>query len=93
MTCGPPRPRPPRCCRATSARAGEIDLDLRNLDLAVPARAPRPGPVQTTVSIGAGDVQVRVPENADVTVNGLGRASARVDFADREDAGPDAGCR
>jgi phage shock protein PspC (stress-responsive transcriptional regulator) len=72
--------------------AGEIDLDLRNLDLAVPPGAPDPGPVQTKVSIGAGDVQVRVPDNADVTVNGsVGVGS--VSFADHEDAGPGAELR
>ena len=72
--------------------AGEIDLDLRNLDLAVPAGAVDPGPLRTKVSIGAGDVQVRVPENADVTVNGsVGVGS--VSFADHEDAGPGAELR
>jgi phage shock protein PspC (stress-responsive transcriptional regulator) len=56
--------------------AGEIDLDLRNLDLAVP-----PGgdaePVRTSVSIGAGDLRVLVPRDADLTLAanvGLGDA-------------------
>jgi phage shock protein PspC (stress-responsive transcriptional regulator) len=72
--------------------AGEIHLDLRNLDLTVPAGAADPGPVRTKVNIGAGDVQVRVPENADVTVDGsVGVGS--VSFEDREDAGPGAELR
>jgi phage shock protein PspC (stress-responsive transcriptional regulator) len=72
--------------------AGEIDLDLRNLDLGVPAGTADPGPVRTRVSIGAGDVQVRVPENADVTVNGTVGVGS-VSFGDREDAGPGAELR
>ena len=72
--------------------AGEIDLDLRNLDLTLPPGAADPGPVRTRVTIGAGDVQVRVPENADVTVHGsVGVGS--VSFDDREDAGPGAELR
>jgi hypothetical protein len=68
--------------------AGEIDLDLRNLDLAVPPDG-NVSPVRTRISIGAGDVEVRVPNTADVTV------TARAGFGDvrfghREDDGPDA---
>jgi len=72
--------------------AGEIDLDLRNLDLAVPGGVADPGPVRTKVSIGAGDLQIRIPENADVTVNGSVGVGA-VSFDDREDAGPGAELR
>ena len=47
--------------------AGDISLDLRGLDLGVP-----PGgnatPVRTSISMGAGDVEVRVPPNADLTL-------------------------
>ena len=68
--------------------AGEIDLDLRNLDLTVPPDG-NARPVRTRISMGAGDVTVRVPPTADVTLTaraGLGD----VRFGDREDNGPDA---
>ncbi|GAA5140709.1 PspC domain-containing protein [Pseudonocardia adelaidensis] len=68
--------------------AGEIDLDLRNLDLAVPPDG-NTSPVRTRISMGAGDVTVRVPPAADVTVTaraGLGD----VRFDRLEDDGPDA---
>ena len=72
--------------------AGEIDLDLRELDLTAPVGALAPEPVRTRVSIGAGDLQVRVPDDADVTV--LGRVGVgAVGFEDREDAGPGAELR
>ncbi len=67
--------------------AGEIDLDLRNLDLTLPPGAPDPGPVRTSISMGAGDVQIRVPENADVTFHGSAGVGS-VSFDDRSDAGP-----
>jgi phage shock protein PspC (stress-responsive transcriptional regulator) len=68
--------------------AGEIDLDLRNLDLTVPPDG-NTNPVRTRVSMGAGDVQVRLPADADVTV------TARAGFGDvrfgaAEDDGSDA---
>jgi phage shock protein PspC (stress-responsive transcriptional regulator) len=68
--------------------AGEIDLDLRNLDLSVLPDG-NTSPVRTRISMGAGDVQVQVPSTADVTV------TARAGFGDvrfgaREDDGPDA---
>ena len=48
---------------------GDVDLDLTRL--AVPPGAP---PIRTTVETGAGDVTVRVPTTADVTVScGNGR--------------------
>ncbi|MEJ3656157.1 PspC domain-containing protein [Actinomycetes bacterium KLBMP 9759] len=53
---------------------GEVVLDLRNLDLTVPV-AGDASPVPTTVSLGAGEITVRLPENADVSVRaeaGLG---------------------
>jgi phage shock protein PspC (stress-responsive transcriptional regulator) len=68
--------------------AGEIDLDLRNLDLSVPPGG-NASPVPTRISMGAGDVQVRVPTTADVTVTA--RAGfGDVRFGDLEDDGPDA---
>jgi phage shock protein PspC (stress-responsive transcriptional regulator) len=68
--------------------AGEIDLDLRNLDLSVPPDG-NTSPVRTRISMGAGDVTVRVPPTADVTVTA--RAGfGDVRFGDREDDGPDA---
>ena len=59
--------------------AGEINLDLRNLDLAVP-----PGgiadPVRTSVSLGAGDLRVLVPRDADLTLSAnVGLGDARFD--------------
>lgn len=69
--------------------AGQIDLDLRNLDLSVPPGAPDPGPVRTAVSVGAGDVQVWLPENADVTIDGTVGVGS-LSFGQREDAGPGA---
>jgi hypothetical protein len=68
--------------------AGEIDLDLRNLDLTV-APDGNTNPVRTRISMGAGDVSVRLPSTADVTV------TARAGFGDvrfgaLEDDGPDA---
>jgi phage shock protein PspC (stress-responsive transcriptional regulator) len=67
---------------------GEIDLDLRKLDLAVPPDG-NTSPVRTRISIGAGDVRVQVPSTADVTFTG--RAGiGDVRFDDREDSGPDA---
>ena len=68
--------------------AGEINLDLRNLDLSLPADG-NASPVRTRISMGAGDVEVQVPATADVTVTA--RAGfGDVRFGDREDDGPDA---
>ena len=49
--------------------AGTVDLDLSRLDLSVPPGEPAT-PVRTAVSVGAGDIRVSVPRNADVTVTG-----------------------
>ncbi|MHA6617498.1 PspC domain-containing protein [Pseudonocardia sp. DLS-67] len=68
--------------------AGEIDLDLRNLDLAVPPDG-NTSPVRTRISMGAGDVTVRVPPAADVTLTATA-GFGDVRFDDREDDGPDA---
>jgi hypothetical protein len=68
--------------------AGEIDLDLRNLDLAVPPDG-NTTPVRTRISMGAGDVKVRVPNTADITLTA--RAGfGDVEFGDRQNDGPDA---
>lgn len=67
-------------------QAGTFELDLRGVDLAVPAGTPA-APVRSDISIGAGDIQVWVPRNADVTLRaeaGLGRAA----FEGRESSGP-----
>jgi hypothetical protein len=68
--------------------AGDIALDLRNLDLAVPAGG-NASPVRSTITLGVGDVQVQVPQNADVTLTsntGVGS----VDFDGRSESGPGA---
>ncbi len=68
--------------------AGEIDLDLRNLDLAV-APDGNVSPVRTRISMGAGDVTVRVPPTADVTLTAQA-GFGDVRFGNRNDEGPDA---
>lgn len=70
------------------AGVGALELDLRGVDLAVPPGGPAE-PVRTTIHADAGDVQVRVPPNADVTLRGdIGFGN--VEFAGRTDSGPDA---
>ena len=70
---------------------GDIDLDLT--DLAVPP--PGTPPAHTIVESGAGDVTVKVPETADVTVScshGLGEVDClglTSDVAGHVDLGPD----
>ncbi len=48
--------------------AGDIDLDLRGLDLLVPAGGIAT-PVRTEVVLGFGDVTITVPEDADLTLD------------------------
>jgi phage shock protein PspC (stress-responsive transcriptional regulator) len=68
--------------------AGEIDLDLRNLDLSVPPDG-NTSPVRTRVELGAGDVLVQVPHTADLTLTGrLGLGD--LSFGTRSEEGPDA---
>lgn len=67
--------------------AGRLELDLRAVDLAVPAGT-IPTAVKTDVSIGAGEVNVWVPRNADLTLKaeaGIGK----VTFDGRDQAGAD----
>ncbi len=45
--------------------AGEFTLDLTRLDLDSGA-----GPIRTSITLGAGEVQIRVPADADVTFTG-----------------------
>jgi phage shock protein PspC (stress-responsive transcriptional regulator) len=69
-----------------SAGVGSLELDLRQLDLRVPSGEPAT-PVTTAVRADVGDVQVRVPPDADVTVHGsvdLGH----IEFEDWENGGP-----
>jgi phage shock protein PspC (stress-responsive transcriptional regulator)/predicted membrane protein len=49
--------------------AGDLEIDLSELDLSVPAGTAAT-PVRTRIELGLGDVQVTVPEDADITVNG-----------------------
>ena len=68
--------------------AGDVELDLRGVDLGVPPGT-APTPITTRVDVGAGSVEVRVPENADVRFTGsVGVGS--VEFDDQENSGPDA---
>ncbi len=62
-----------------SRAAGDITLDLSGIDLTVTAGAPAV-PVRTEISLGAGDVLVKVPPNADVTFTGSS-GFGNVDFA------------
>jgi phage shock protein PspC (stress-responsive transcriptional regulator) len=48
---------------------GDVQLDLRDVDLSV-APGGDASPVRTRIEIGAGSLDVRVPENADVTLSG-----------------------
>jgi phage shock protein PspC (stress-responsive transcriptional regulator) len=66
--------------------AGDIELDLRRLDLAVPAGGDA-SPVRSRIALGAGDVQVWLPDDADLRLTasvGVGRVA----YGDREEAGP-----
>lgn len=63
---------------------GEFELDLRGLDLA--ATGP---PVRTSVELGAGEVRVLVPADADVTFVGSAGVGEVV-YGDQQRSGPDA---
>lgn len=65
--------------------AGEIYLDLRNLDLTVPADG-NTSPVRSRISLGAGDVRVQLPPTADLTLTStVGIGDIR--FDDRLESG------
>lgn len=63
-------------------RFGDVELDLSRLDLGTGGTA-----VRTMVDLGAGDVQVIVPEDADVLFTGSTGAGS-VTFGDEERSGP-----
>lgn len=67
---------------------GTVELDLRGIDLGVPAGTPAE-PIHTSVEAGAGDIQVFVPADADVTVRGEVGAG-HIGFGERSEAGPGA---
>ena len=71
--------------------AGDIDLDLRNLDLSVPAGVTgAPGdssPVRTEISLGTGNLEVWLPADADVTFTGS-VGVGHLSFGDRSEGGP-----
>lgn len=69
---------------AYTAAAGEFSLDLTGLDLDSGT-----GPIRTSIALGAGDVQIRVPADADVTFTGS-VDFGHVGFDTRESTGPDA---
>ncbi|GAA1243614.1 PspC domain-containing protein [Pseudonocardia aurantiaca] len=66
--------------------AGDVELDLRNLDLAV-VPGGNSEAVRTSVSVGAGDVDIWVPPNADVTFTGEA-GLGDVQFGDQMQSGP-----
>jgi phage shock protein PspC (stress-responsive transcriptional regulator) len=69
--------------------AGDIDLDMRGIDLGVPPGAPVT-PLQTRLSTGAGNIKVVVPADADVTFTGTS-GLGNVTYAGRQsDEGPEA---
>lgn len=67
-----------------SESVGEFELDLRGLDLAVAGP-----PVRTSVELGAGEVRVLVPADADVTFVGSA-GFGEVVYGDQQRSGPDA---
>jgi phage shock protein PspC (stress-responsive transcriptional regulator) len=67
---------------------GSIEMDLRTMDLTVPAGAAAT-PVATRVDTGMGSVEIWVPENADVRFTGTAGVGS-IEFGDQESSGPDA---
>jgi phage shock protein PspC (stress-responsive transcriptional regulator) len=67
---------------------GSVELDLRGMDLTTPPGVPVT-PVATRIDAGAGDVEIRVPENADVRFTGSTGVGS-IEFDDQESSGPDA---
>ena len=70
-----------------SHTAGDVELDLSRLDLT--STAAEPLPVRTEVVLGAGDVQVTVPRDADVSlVASTGAGTVTFDGESRDGIGP-----
>jgi phage shock protein PspC (stress-responsive transcriptional regulator) len=69
---------------AYSESVGEFELDLRGLDLTAAG-----APVRTSVQLGAGEVRVLVPADADVTFVGSAGVGEVV-YGDQQRSGPDA---
>ena len=67
---------------------GSVELDLRGMDLTAPPGVPVT-PVATRIDAGAGGVEIRVPENADVRFTGSTGVGS-IEFDDQESSGPDA---
>ena len=70
---------------------GEVELDLRGMDLTVPPGAPVT-PVATVIDTGVGDVDIQVPPDADVRFSGESGMGS-VEFAGQESDGPGAQLR
>jgi phage shock protein PspC (stress-responsive transcriptional regulator) len=68
--------------------AGEIALDLRNLDLSVPPGG-NASPVRSTITLGVGDVEVWLQPNTDVTLTSTTGVGS-VEFDGRSESGPGA---
>jgi phage shock protein PspC (stress-responsive transcriptional regulator)/predicted membrane protein len=68
--------------------AGNVELDLRKLDLTATPGG-NSSPVRTSVSVGAGDVEIWVPPNADVSFTGPAGVGD-VEFAQNSQSGPGA---
>jgi phage shock protein PspC (stress-responsive transcriptional regulator) len=66
---------------------GNLELDLRQVDLAVPPGTPAE-PLRTSVTAEGGNVEVWVPPNADVTFHGA-IGFGHVGFGERNAGGPD----
>ncbi|WP_214407114.1 PspC domain-containing protein [Pseudonocardia lacus] len=74
-----------------SRSAGSIELDLTDVDFALPQGGTGPT-VRTQISAGLGDITVRVPEDVDVTVNAETGVGDVVVF-DQSHSGPNASFR
>ncbi len=70
---------------------GTVELDLRGMDLSVPAGAPAT-PVATRIEAGLGSVEIWVPDDADVRFTGSTGVGSVV-FDEEETDGPDARLR
>jgi phage shock protein PspC (stress-responsive transcriptional regulator) len=64
---------------------GDVQLDLRDLDLSVPPGGDA-SPVRTRIEMGAGSLELQLPENADVTLSGT-IGAGDFQFGDRQQDG------